>query len=127
MTTVWTGVDLDPALLERVRRRVALAGGPVTPGAVAAALRTAAMLGYRPALWFPDSYTYIVTVFRPRPDLVRPAGYSMFLKLLEPLHAFGAVTAAQHLLGLATGVLIYRAAHRAPRWAAVIGVPCSAR
>ncbi|WP_346433821.1 hypothetical protein [Nonomuraea composti] len=92
--------------------------------AVGAALRALAMLGYRPALWFPDSYTYIVTVFKPRPDLVRPAGYSMFLKLLEPLHAFGAVTAAQHLLGLATGVLVYRTARRvagrAPRWAATL-------
>ncbi len=36
-----TGVDpgLDPVLLERVRRRVAVAAGPVTPAAVAAALR----------------------------------------------------------------------------------------
>jgi hypothetical protein len=88
--------------------------------ALGTVLRALAMLGYRPALWFPDSYTYIVTVFKPRPDLVRPAGYSMFLKLLEPLHAFGAVTAAQHLLGLATGILIYRAARRAPRWAATL-------
>ncbi|MEV0824292.1 hypothetical protein [Nonomuraea rubra] len=88
--------------------------------ALGAVLRALAMLGYRPALWFPDSYTYIVTVFKPRPDLVRPAGYSMFLKLLEPLHSFGAVTAVQHLLGLATGILIYRAARRAPRWAATL-------
>ncbi|GAA2214381.1 hypothetical protein GCM10009850_098460 [Nonomuraea monospora] len=92
--------------------------------ALGTGLRALAMLGYRPALWFPDSYTYIVTVFKPRPDLVRPAGYSMFLKLLEPLHAFGAVTAAQHLLGLATGVLVYRAvlrtAPRAPRWVATL-------
>ncbi|MEU8358954.1 hypothetical protein AB0C27_23355 [Nonomuraea sp. NPDC048882] len=85
--------------------------------ALGAALRALAMLGYRPALWFPDTYTYVVTVFRPRPDLVRPAGYSMFLKLLEPLHAFAAVTVVQHLLGLAAAVLIYRAARRAPRWA----------
>ncbi|WP_241564687.1 hypothetical protein [Nonomuraea polychroma] len=88
--------------------------------AVGTLLRALAMLGYRPALWFPDSYTYIVTVFRPRPDLVRPAGYSMFLKLLEPFHSFAAVTAAQHLLGLATGVLVYRVARRAPRWAATL-------
>ncbi|NUP77494.1 MAG: hypothetical protein HOV96_08090 [Nonomuraea sp.] len=85
--------------------------------ALGAALRALAMLGYRPALWFPDSYTYVVTVFKPRPDLVRPAGYSMFMKLLEPFHGFWAVTAAQHLLGLATGVIIYLAARRAPRWA----------
>jgi hypothetical protein len=84
------------------------------------ALRALAMLGYRPALWFPDTYTYVVTVFKPRPDLVRPAGYSIFLKLLEPFHAFGLVAAVHHLLGLATGVLIYRLARRAPRWLATL-------
>ncbi|SDH77888.1 hypothetical protein SAMN05421869_103227 [Nonomuraea jiangxiensis] len=84
--------------------------------ALGTVLRALAMLGYRPALWFPDTYTYVVTVFRPRPDLVRPAGYSMFLKLLEPFHSFGVVTAVQHLLGLATGVLIYTVARRAPGW-----------
>ncbi|MCK2221212.1 hypothetical protein MF672_046535 [Actinomadura sp. ATCC 31491] len=83
-------------------------------------LRVLAMLGYRPALWFPDTYTYVVTVFRPRPDLVRPAGYSIFLKLLEPLHSFAAVAAVQHLMGLAAGVLIYRVARGAPRWAATL-------
>ncbi|MFI6710269.1 hypothetical protein ACIBF7_27795 [Nonomuraea sp. NPDC050478] len=89
--------------------------------AIGAALRVVTMLGYRPALWFPDSYTYVVTVLRPRPDLVRPAGYSMFMKLLEPLHSFGAVTAAQHLLGLATGVLVYWAAARhTRRWIATL-------
>jgi hypothetical protein len=88
--------------------------------ALGTALRVVTMLGFRPALWFPDSYTYIVTVFHPRPDLVRPAGYSMFLKLLEPFHSFGVVTAVQHLLGLATGVLVYRCARRAPRWAATL-------
>ncbi|GAA2286225.1 hypothetical protein GCM10010149_35310 [Nonomuraea roseoviolacea subsp. roseoviolacea] len=84
--------------------------------AVGAALRVLAMLGYRPVLWFPDSYTYIVTVFHPRPDLVRPAGYSAFLRLLEPFHSFAVVAAAQHLLGLATGVLVYVAARRAIPW-----------
>ncbi|WP_312888102.1 hypothetical protein [Nonomuraea rhodomycinica] len=84
--------------------------------AAGAALRVLAMLGYRPVLWFPDSYTYIVTVFHPRPDLVRPAGYSAFLRLLEPFHSFAVVAAAQHLLGLATGVLVYVAARRAVPW-----------
>ncbi|MEU4228759.1 hypothetical protein AB0F17_31075 [Nonomuraea sp. NPDC026600] len=85
-----------------------------------AALRVVTMLGYRPALWFPDSYTYVVTVFHPRPDLVRPAGYSAFMKALEPFHSFGAITAVQHLLGLATGVLVYWCARRAPRWVATL-------
>ncbi|WP_214408699.1 hypothetical protein [Sphaerisporangium fuscum] len=86
-----------------------------------ALLRVAAMLGYRPALWFPDSYTYVVTAMRPRPDLVRPAGYSLFLRLLEPFHNFGLVVFVQHLLGLAIGVLVYLAARRwrCPTWAAV--------
>jgi hypothetical protein len=86
-----------------------------------AVLRVIAMLGYRPALWFPDSYTYIVTALKPRPDLVRPAGYSMFLRLLEPFHSFALVTLVQHLLGLLVGVLVYFTARRlrAPGWAAV--------
>ncbi|GII61366.1 hypothetical protein Skr01_14510 [Sphaerisporangium krabiense] len=90
--------------------------------AVGAALRAVAMLGYRPALWFPDSYTYVVTAMRPRPDLVRPAGYSMFLRLLEPFHGFMVVTAVQHLIGLAVGVLLYVTVLRAggPRWAAAL-------
>ena len=85
-----------------------------------AVLRVITMLGYRPALWFPDSYTYVVTALRPRPDLVRPAGYSMFLRLLEPFHSFALVALVQHLLGLMVGVLVYLTARRlrAPGWAA---------
>ncbi|MFC6578706.1 hypothetical protein [Planomonospora parontospora] len=77
-----------------------------------AVLRVITMLGYRPAIWFPDSYTYVVTALKPRPDLVRPAGYSMFLRLLEPLHSFALVALVQHLVGLGIGVLVYLAARR---------------
>ncbi|GAA0393359.1 hypothetical protein GCM10009530_50890 [Microbispora corallina] len=85
-------------------------------------LRLVAVAGYRPALWFPDSYTYVVTAMRPRPDLVRPAGYSMFLRLLEPFHSFALVVVAQHVLGLLTGAMVYAAARRggAAAWAAVL-------
>ncbi|MEW9527110.1 phospholipid carrier-dependent glycosyltransferase [Microbispora sp. NPDC049125] len=79
---------------------------------VGAALRIVAMLGYRPVLWFPDSYTYVVTAMRPRPDLVRPAGYSLFLRALEPFHSFAAVALVQHLLGLLVGVMVYLAVLR---------------
>ena len=48
----------------------------LTPGLILP-LRDLAMLGYRPAQWFPDSYTYDVTVFRHPPDLVSPAGSSI--------------------------------------------------
>lgn len=86
------------------------------------ALRVITMLGYRPALWFPDSYTYVVTALKPRPDLVRPAGYPMFMRLLEPFHEFAVVALAQHLLGLLVGVLVYLTARRlrAPGWAATL-------
>ncbi|WP_245646848.1 hypothetical protein [Microtetraspora niveoalba] len=87
-----------------------------------AALRIVTMLGFRPALWFPDSYSYVVTAMRPKPDLVRPAGYSMFLRLLEPLHDFGFVALTQHALGLLTGVMIYVAVirRRRPLWAGTL-------
>ncbi|MEU6426013.1 hypothetical protein ABZ860_08920 [Microbispora sp. NPDC046973] len=85
-------------------------------------LRLVTALGYRPALWFPDSYTYVVTAMRPRPDLVRPAGYSMFLRLLEAFHSFALVVTVQHVLGLLVGVMLYVTVLRrgAPRWAAVL-------
>nr|BFE86655.1 hypothetical protein GCM10020093_092560 [Planobispora longispora] len=90
--------------------------------ALGAALRVVTMLGYRPALWFPDSYTYVVTALKLRPDLVRPAGYPVFLRLLEPFHSFAVVSLAQHLLGLLTGALVYLTARRlrAAGWAAAL-------
>ncbi|GAA1520069.1 hypothetical protein GCM10009677_61700 [Sphaerisporangium rubeum] len=101
----------------RVRRHLAF----LVVLSLGVALRAGAMLGYRPALWFPDTYTYVVTALRPRPDLVRPAGYPMFLRLLEPFHDFAVVVLVQHVLGLATGVMIYAAVRRwrAATWAGV--------
>nr|WP_256863377.1 hypothetical protein [Microbispora sp. GKU 823] len=89
---------------------------------VGALLRLVTALGYRPALWFPDSYTYVVTAMRPRPDLVRPAGYSMFLRLLEAFHSFALVVTVQHVLGLLVGVMLYVTVLRrgGPSWAAVL-------
>lgn len=87
-----------------------------------ALLRLVTVLGYRPALWFPDSYTYVVTAMRPRPDLVRPAGYSMFLRLFEAFHSFALVVTVQHVLGLLVGVMVYTTVLRrgGPRWAVVL-------
>ncbi|WP_432870101.1 hypothetical protein [Microbispora rosea] len=85
-------------------------------------LRVVTTLGYRPALWFPDSYTYVVTAMRPRPDLVRPAGYSMFLRLLEAFHSFALVVTVQHVLGLLVGVMLYVTVLRrgGPPWAGAL-------
>ena len=61
------------------------------------------------------------------PDVTRPAGYAVFLKILEPLHSFAVVTILQHLMGLAVGVMVYALArHRfgvRPWIAALAAVP----
>lgn len=74
---------------------------------VGVSLRVVAMAGYRPALWFNDGYDYVQIALDPFPHPIRPAGYGILLWLLRPFRSFEAVVAVQHLLGLATGVLIY--------------------
>lgn len=71
------------------------------------ALRYVLMLGYHGFLWFPDSRAYLGVALRLQPYPVRPQGYAFFLRLLLPLHSFTAVTALQHLMGLAVGGMVY--------------------
>jgi hypothetical protein len=86
-------------------------------------LRVDTELGYQWQTWFNDSFSYMSDVFPLHPDVTRPAGYAIFLKALEPLHSFAAVTILQHLMGLAIAVMVYALArHRfgAPRWIATL-------
>jgi len=87
-------------------------------------LRAITMVGFRWALWFNDSYQYVQdAVGSFRPDQARPSGYSFYLRVLEPFHNFAAVTISQHLMGLATGVMIYALLlHRfkTPSWIATL-------
>ncbi len=93
----------------------------------AIALRADAELGYRWQSWFNDSFQYMGDVIGLHPDVTRPGGYAVFLKLLEPLHSYAAVTILQHLMGVAVGVMVYALArHRfgvAPWIAALAAVP----
>ena len=86
-------------------------------------LRVDAELGYRWWAYFNDSFDYISTAATGVTDPTRVSGYSIFLRVLMPLHSFGLVTVLQHAMGLAVGVMIYALARRrfgAPAWLAVL-------
>ncbi|HEY1704865.1 MAG TPA: hypothetical protein VGG75_34650, partial [Trebonia sp.] len=79
---------------------------------VAALLRLVVMLGYPPAMFFNDSYSYLNDVMTGQPDPERSNGYPFFLRVLMPLHSFSVVTGIQALMGLVMGVLIYAVLRR---------------
>ncbi len=86
-------------------------------------LRVDAELGYRWQSWFNDSFSYVTNAVTMTLNPTRPSGYSVYLRLLEPLHSFALVTISQHVMGLAVAVMIYSLArHRfgAPAWVAVL-------
>lgn len=94
---------------------VVLAGGTL--------LRMLAMLGYRPASWFNDSFDYLHVAMSPYPHPIRPDGYSFLLYILRPFHSFALVAGLQHLMGLAAAVMIYavlRRRFRLPGWGAAL-------
>ena len=90
--------------------------------AAATVVRLVAVLAYRPALWFNDSFEYVAVALRPQPYVVRPDGYSFLLRALLPLHSFTLVTVLQHLMGRATAGLVYALLRRLslPGWGATL-------
>lgn len=91
--------------------------------ALGSVLRVIAMLGYRPAMWFNDSYEYVSVALHPRPYPIRPDGYGFWLLILKPFHSFALVVFTQHLMGLATAVLLYVLLRRKfglPDWGATL-------
>ena len=86
-------------------------------------LRVITMLGFPPAIWFGgDSASYLSTALRHAPGTSRLSGYGVLLLALRPFHSFAVVTAVQHLMGLAIGVLTYAVLrrHGLPGWAATL-------
>ncbi len=76
-------------------------------------LRVDAELGYRWQAWFNDSFQYLQNTVHFNLDPTRVSGYSIWLKILQPLHSYALVTILQHLMGLAVAVMIYALArHR---------------
>ncbi len=119
-----------PALAGRAMR----AAGPVVAGlwrshrlfiivaAAAALLRLLAVLAFRPALFMPDSFSYLANGVRLFLGPWHPAGYPVLLLILKPLHSLVAVTTVQHLMGLGTGAIVYAVLRRwgLPAWGAVL-------
>ncbi len=72
------------------------------------ALRSLAMAGYRPALWFNDAFDYVRIGLSPFSHPLRPQGYGLFLWILKPMHSFALVIALQHLMVLCLAIAAYR-------------------
>ena len=86
-------------------------------------LRADAELGYRWQAWFNDSFEYLANTVHFSLDPARVSGYSVWLKILQPLHSYALITILQHLVGPAVAVMIYALArHRygAPAWLATL-------
>ena len=86
-------------------------------------LRVDAELGYRWQAWFNDSFQYVQNTVKFQLDPTRVSGYSIWLKILQPLHSYAVVTILQHLMGLAVAVMVYALARhrfRAPAWLATL-------
>jgi Dolichyl-phosphate-mannose-protein mannosyltransferase len=82
-----------------------------------AVLRAVVMLAYQPAFIFPDSERYLqyaqnFTSGQWSPDWLRTSGYSLLLIPAVLLRNLTVVSAGQHVLGLATAVLIYAVLQR---------------
>jgi hypothetical protein len=81
-------------------------------------LRVLAQIAYRPALLYIDTLKYLYNAW-PGTD---PVGYKVPLKAILLVGNLQAVTAVQHLVGLAMGVAIYAVLRRrgAARWLAAL-------
>jgi hypothetical protein len=78
---------------------------------VAAVLRLAALVAYSPALMWSDSWGFLYSAYDHFPVAIlidKPVGYPLVLRAIGA-GSFGlaVVPVVQHLLGLATGVLVY--------------------
>jgi hypothetical protein len=84
-------------------------------------MRLLTMIGYPPALLFPDSWGYIATAYSVALPTIHPIGYPLLVLLFTlPDRSLAELVTFQHLAGLGVGVAIYVALIRSrlPRWAA---------
>src|SRR4029077_15799374 len=85
--------------------------------------RVIAALGFKPALFIQDSFSYMKQSVQLLPLAeLRPAGYPIVLYLLQPFHSLLLVTTVQHLMGIALGAIIYAVLRTRglPAWGATL-------
>jgi hypothetical protein len=97
-----TAAGLTPAALWRNHRLFTVVA------CVSVIPRVIATLGFKPALFIQDSFAYMAEGIHLTPlSQLRPAGYPLMLRVLEPFHSLLLVTTLQHLMGIGLGAIIY--------------------
>jgi len=99
------------ALTTRARAELRRHWGFVALLVLAAGLRAVVFAAYQPTLIFPDSVRYLqyaqhFAAGRWTPDGLRQSGYSVLIIPAVLLHNLWLISLVQHLVGLATGVLV---------------------
>lgn len=90
--------------------------------ALGIALRVVTSIAYPPALVYIDSLGYLQNEAHLRPELVRPLGYPVFLRILPLGAGLWVVPLVQHLLAVAMAIAIYTLLLRlgVTRWLAAL-------
>lgn len=84
--------------------------------------RVLATLAYRPAMFMPDSFSYLSNGMRLFLGAWHPAGYPLLLLALEPFHSLLLVTTVQHLMGIGMAAIVYAVLRHwgLPAWGGVL-------
>lgn len=117
------GAETNPSWRTRSKRLLAEHWVFATVLGVGALARAVATATYWPAFWFFDGGRYIDVSRDWAPDDQRPFGYSAALRLFDWTGTLASVTIAQHVVGLALALALYRfLLHRGvAKWLAVMG------
>src|SRR3954453_18356041 len=107
----WAAPVLRPGLIRGWVRQHRLFSAALAAGAV---LRVLVAIAYPPALeFFGDSSSYLAASQHPfRVDLWHPSGYPILLWVVSATRSLAVLTTLQHLIGLLTGLLVYRLVRR---------------
>jgi hypothetical protein len=84
--------------------------------------RFVASMGFKPALFIQDSFSYMQEGTHFNLGQLRPAGYPMMLRILEPFHSLLLVTTLQHIMGIGMAAIIYAIlrSRGLPAWGATL-------